>query len=592
MEIKEFSSGCGSVVKTLDSDKKGAGSIPTKGNSSNLPRRKIFQPTQSKIIVEKQTKSRIWVEDSAQHETPVTDHMTVSNASRSNFIVLNQKPFYRLGEEIRVLVELFNGYGHRRTIGGDMVRVWMRDAKHNASSAALVKDNENGSYTATLVAFWSGLPEIKAVLIHSKEVIDTYYRRRFKWPQVHYLSAIFEHPVTTNIKETTVCNLVDSVPKYTEICNLTRDNYDSPLYCVKPANHRLQCSDWTRIGGGSTWPGDEPHLTSAERFLLQPQNKATFLPGSIIIQVKKAEKPFPDEYDLLPLGKGYVCQSKTNCIKAEASKERLIESSRLCFTVDARTVWNRLSPIGYFYHDIWYDRLCTRRRTYQHSIIKNCIGNRSMYLLGDSTLRQWHYVIQDRINCTFVTDTWLESSKHRPATCVDRNLNFTLHWAPHGLPFATDNTPRRYFRPIATRIDDINGDDRVIIVINLFAHMMSFHSSVFYNRMVTIKDSIIRLFQRCPNATVAIKGPHYYSFEKQMYQSLWMLDKYADVYTYIMRELFIDLSNRVIYLDGMDMTISAETKHIHPSRQTAIQMVDDMFSKICPQLSTSKVTHL
>ncbi|KAL3861106.1 hypothetical protein ACJMK2_007178 [Sinanodonta woodiana] len=479
--------------------------------------------------------------------------MTVSNASKSKFVILNQKQSYRLGEEIRVHVDLYDGYGHKRTIGGDMVRVWMRETTLNASAAARVRDNGNGSYTATLITFWLGAPEIKVVLIHPKEVIDTSFRRRFTCPQVLHQLAVFEHPVDSSINESTVCNIDEYIPGYTAICNLTHDNYGSPLYCGKPANRRLQCSDWTRLRSQSTWPNNEPHLTSAERLLLQPENKATFLPGSISIQVNKAGTP----------------------------RKRLIESSSPCSKVDRTSAWNRSSPIGYFYNGIWYDRHCTRRLTYQDTTLNRCLGNRSIYLLGDSTVRQWHYVIQDRINCTFITDTWDESHKHRPVTCVDRNLNFTLHFAPHGLPFVTDNTPRRYFRPIASNIDDIKGDNHVIILVHLFAHMVSFHSNAFYNKMHTIKNAIKRLYQRSPSATVAIKGPHYYSFGKQTYQSLWMLDKYAEIYTNLMRELFGDIADRVIYLDGMDITIAAETKHIHPTRETVVQMVDDMFSKIC-----------
>ena len=68
-------------------------------------------------------------------EPPITDPLMASNASRSSIeLVGTSKLFYTVGDEIKVHIEMFNGYKYRKSSGGDYLKVWMRDRRENASS--------------------------------------------------------------------------------------------------------------------------------------------------------------------------------------------------------------------------------------------------------------------------------------------------------------------------------------------------------------------------------------------------------------------------------------------------------------------------
>ena len=99
--------------------------------------------------------------------------------------------------------------------------------------------------------------------------------------------------------------------------------------------------------------------------------------------------------------------------------------------------------------------------------------------------------------------------------------------------------------------------------------------------MKTVRKSVARLLARNPNVKIVIKGPHSWAFEKADYQTMWMIDMYANVYQDIIHEEFRTLQDKVMYLDCLDMTIADENDHIHASGNTVEQMIDQMFYHIC-----------
>ena len=267
-----------------------------------------------------------------------------------------------------------------------------------------------------------------------------------------------------------------------------------------------------------------------------------------------------------------MLSSESNCA--------LEQPATKCDDVSLNSTWNRLSPIGYFYRNKWKNTEC--RGPANDAYLAKCLSNATVLLIGDSTLRQFHTGIQRKQPCLFITDSWSEAGKHRPVTCYNNTLNFTLTWAPHGLPFSTKGTPRQYLRPISTYLDQIGTkDSNYIIVIHTYAHLLSYHSSVFRNLMKTVRKSVARLLARNPNVKIVIKGPHSWAFEKADYQTMWMIDMYANVYQDIIHEEFRTLQDKVMYLDCLDMTIADENDHIHASGNTVEQMIDQMFYHIC-----------
>ena len=100
--------------------------------------------------------------------------------------------------------------------------------------------------------------------------------------------------------------------------------------------------------------------------------------------------------------------------------------------------------------------------------------------------------------------------------------------------------------------------------------------------MKNVRKSVEELLKRNSDVKIVIKGPHSWAFEKAAYQTMWMIDAYAEVYQDIIHEEFRTLRDKVMYLDCLDMTIADENNHIHASGNTVEQMIDQMFHHVCP----------
>ena len=74
--------------------------------------------------------------------------------------------------------------------------------------------------------------------------------------------------------------------------------------------------------------------------------------------------------------------------------------------------------------------------------------------------------------------------------------------------------------------------------------------------MKNVRKSVEELLKRNSDVKIVIKGPHSWAFEKAAYQTMWMIDAYAEVYQNIIHEEFRTLRDKVMYLDCLDMTIA------------------------------------
>lgn len=160
----------------------------------------------------------------------------------SKLYLLNKTTSFELGDIIRLRIILHNGWGERIREGGDVLRVWMEESEVDASSAGYVLDNGDGSYDGVVKALWQGQPEIRVSIACTKHQIAITYRRISKYGIFHYLEAGFRNQ-TSESTEFTRCSVQPKIKGYSDICNLTSQNYGLEWYCGKPVN--LPCSSWT-----------------------------------------------------------------------------------------------------------------------------------------------------------------------------------------------------------------------------------------------------------------------------------------------------------------------------------------------------------
>lgn len=212
-----------------------------------------------------------------------------------------------------------------------------------------------------------------------------------------------------------------------------------------------------------------------------------------------------------------------------------------------------------------------------------CLQHKTIYLLGDSTLRHWFkLVFVPQFECDYTSEKWTKEKWHKPSTCINKSLNLTVHWCPHSQPFsvgdATDDNKYTLYS-IARRLDDLGAEENVFIVINVFLHNVPYHHNVFKTKMMLIKHSVEQLLRRNTKAQVFIKGPH--TYEDTPSGNLRLNDWYAYVFTNILFDVFKDLQHKVIFLNNMDSTDALLVKFNHPPASVVTAMVNQMLTYVC-----------
>jgi len=209
------------------------------------------------------------------------------------------------------------------------------------------------------------------------------------------------------------------------------------------------------------------------------------------------------------------------------------------------------------------------------------LRNKTVYILGDSTTRQWYVYIMKKYSCASVTEQWTAHKWRRPSICRIEKYNVTVGWYPHCMPFSVgygqeDNSYTLH--SIARRISDIGNQEHAIVVINLFMHVLPYHVNVFRIKMLKIRESVEDLLSRNDKVQIYIKGPH--SFERSPNGPFLLNDFFGYAYINIIFDTFKNLRDKVIYLNNVDATDALRIKACHPPEHVVAAMVEQMFSFI------------
>ncbi|XP_050396833.2 NXPE family member 1 [Patella vulgata] len=181
------------------------------------------------------------VEQEMLHDEEFVDILTAANLNHSTLTLLNPKTQYNVGDVITVRINMVDGYGKQRVVGGDDVRVRMKGINNVHLASGNVMDLNNGSYTVTLKALWSGKVTIEATLPYTREAIATMFKWRRQYRTLFYY---YGHFVKGTLSEYTMCSPYPTIQGYPSICNLTSMNYNYPWFCGQPINPLLSCDDF------------------------------------------------------------------------------------------------------------------------------------------------------------------------------------------------------------------------------------------------------------------------------------------------------------------------------------------------------------
>ncbi|XP_052765648.1 NXPE family member 4-like [Mya arenaria] len=471
-------------------------------------------------------------------QTNELDH--VVSAEKSTITLLDRKEIYKLGDSIRVMIDLYDHAGHRKSSGGEMVRVILigSDVPGTAVPGHVI-DNGNGSYTAEIEALWTGKSRVSASLVYSRQSIAALYRMRRDMLSTRIIQAVFK---SRNYHETTDChpNITHLLKfrNYSACCNLTYVNSGMPWHCGRPRDIHLLCEDWHAL------------------------NLQTDVP----LPITKLEEKIISE--------GTKIISKAMDVQVVGNRRIAALPQSPCYLRNIQELWRERRSTGFFHNSTWHLRHCTG---ITRDRIPECIRHKSMYLLGDSTLRHWyeHYVLKI-LECKPTSEDWTKEKWHKPATCRNDKLNFSAGW----FPFSAGNDENSYtLYSIARHIDDIPDNEEPLVVVHLFLHMVPYHHSVFQTKMELIRNSVVRLLRRNPNAKVFIKAPHTYLNSPA--GRVRLNDFFGYLYTNILYKIFRGFHDKIVFLNNRDSSDSLRLEWNHPPPYVVQAMVEQLFSYAC-----------
>ncbi|XP_077866762.1 NXPE family member 4-like [Saccoglossus kowalevskii] len=430
--------------------------------------------------------------------------------------------------------------GRVATTGGDFWYATMSSPDRHFRTAGRLVDYSNGSYSVYFYAGNHGYMNINITRVYSGEAVqwlDTVYRhseRRVTW------NGYFREGKIGG--ETTQCVVVRNVSSSKDTCCEYRHPTvlgETVVKCVKPK--QLSCSDLTYMQSDNI---------AARTNELLGNRRELFDKNTIFTQIEGSPSVI------------HISASITSAIETLLPK-CVIASNHSSVPV-------RIS--GYWLGDIWHSLTC---RNEQHSVemVQRCLQNKQIYFLGDSTIRQLYLSLvgalgyqgsvsdphQELQNITgsYTVHQDIMNMYHATTRQHEHNVNITFQF--HGLPI-TGRAKFRVKEPGADVkfepyvIDELSTERcNYIVLVSPWAHYVQWTLASYIERLMLLRESLLRLHERCSNTVIIVKGSHqrdHRSVDSHIFASDWIL---YDM-NRILREIFYD--DFILFLDVWDMNLS------------------------------------
>ncbi|XP_059158705.1 NXPE family member 4-like [Physella acuta] len=240
--------------------------------------------------------------------------------------------------------------------------------------------------------------------------------------------------------------------------------------------------------------------------------------------------------------------------------------------------WEMTKPKGYWSPgEVWTSLLCDHSYL-TPSLALDCLRDTSIWVFGDSNSLRLYWPLQDWTQCSATGNgAWPQKE-----VCKNKVNNITLTFTPHEYPLhlgASWVSMLRY-DGVAQHIDAMPSNEKIIVIIHYYLHVLTSHLSFAELRLRSVTEACKRLLDRNPDATIAFRGPHVASLEYEINHTI-SGDSLGRFYFKIILKVFKDLMNRIIFLDGWDMTIALENSEFHPTENVPKFLINVLLSFRC-----------
>ncbi|XP_021093381.1 NXPE family member 1 [Heterocephalus glaber] len=492
-------------------------------------------PTSSMSLIKSLTEAELRIREIMEkldQQIPLrsfTHVNTTTSAAHSITTILNPQVTYCRGDRLDILLEVRDHLGRRKEYGGDFLRARMSSPSLKAGASGKVTDFNNGTYLVSFTLFWEGQVSLSVLLIHPSEGASALWRARKDVHDIIIFKGKFVNGTSQVLSE---CSL--TLHSSAELCKYLFGGEHEVFYCVKPQH--MPCEALTHV---STRNQKTSYLTAKE--------KSLFHMSKVGVEIMKDLKHIE------------VFQ----CNKNENVKEKCRIGMKIPF------------PGGYMLQERWITTFCNQSQL-DTMKINGCLKGKLIYLLGDSTLRQWIEYLPNVVKTLRFFD--LHGTGSFPKRLLlDAQRHTQIQWKKHSYPFITIHlysvTDDGY---IPLEIDRVLGDQNTVIVITFGHHFRPFPIDIFIRRAISIRKAIERLFLRSPATKVIIKTEN---IREMPIESEWFDDFHGHIQYLTMKDIFKDLNVGII--DAWDMTIAYNAYFLHPPDVVIKNQIDMFLNYIC-----------
>ncbi|XP_015345154.1 NXPE family member 1-like [Marmota marmota marmota] len=324
--------------------------ISTNSLCSEIKMSPVKTPTETELRIRKILKTL----NQMIPPRPFTHVNSTTSATHSTVTLLNPRDTYCRGDQLDILLEARDHLGHRKEYGGDFLRARMSSPALKAGASRKVTDFNNGTYLVSFTLFWEGQVSLSLLLIHPSEGVSALWRARNQG----YDKIIFKGKFVNGTSQVfTECGL--TLNSSSELCTYLYGRDQEAFYCMKP--HHMPCEALT-------------HMTTMNREIsyLSVKEKSLFHKSKVGVEMMK---------NLKNIG-------VSHCNKSEKSTEKCQTGMKIPV------------PGGYTLQGRWITTFCDQIQLDTNKI-NGCLKGKLIYLLGDSTLRQWIYYLPKVVKSMF-----------------------------------------------------------------------------------------------------------------------------------------------------------------------------------------------
>ncbi|XP_054657651.1 NXPE family member 3 isoform X3 [Grus americana] len=158
-----------------------------------------------------------------------------TDPAHSDFVIVKPSRFFKVGDELEVLVRVKDFQGKPKQYGGDYLQARIHSPLLKAGATGRIVDCRNGLYKVFFTLLWPGEVKVSVSLVHPSEAIQVLLRLREEKPDRVYFKSSFK---SGRYSETTECNVC--LPGDLPVCNFTDLYTGEPWFCYKP--RKLSCA--------------------------------------------------------------------------------------------------------------------------------------------------------------------------------------------------------------------------------------------------------------------------------------------------------------------------------------------------------------